>query len=98
MADRTGMRLTRACSVDVPFTTGEMRSAKAFVVAALQRARGKRSPEPVGRMGLPLRPQYLTPMDALTVRYRRSLDRIGETSIYVLEKPADESAVTTRSR
>lgn len=87
MADRTGMRLVMACSVGVPFTTGEWRSAKALVAALMGRARGRRSPEPIGRMELPLRMQYLTPLDAITLRYRGSLDRIGETSIYVLEKP-----------
>ena len=88
MADRTGMRLVQACSIDAPFTTGAWRSAKALASAALQRARGRKGAEPIGRLELPLRAQYLTPVQALTARYRRSLDRIGETSIYVLEKPA----------
>lgn len=88
MADRAGMRLTLACTVDPPFTTGAWRSTKALAVAAIRRAQGQRSEEATGRLQLPLRQQYLTPVQALTVRYRGSLDRIGETSIYVLEKPA----------
>ncbi|HEX8771412.1 MAG TPA: methyltransferase domain-containing protein [Acidimicrobiales bacterium] len=91
MADRTGMHLALVCTVGAPFTTGGWRSAKALVVAALQRARGQRSVEPVGRLKLPVRMEYLTPLDALTIRYRRSHDRIGETSIYVLEKPIPEA-------
>lgn len=87
MADRTGMQLVLASTIDPPFTATESRSAKALVVASLQWALGRRSPEPIGRLALPLRAQYLTPLDALTIRYRRSLDRIGETSVYVLEKP-----------
>ena len=88
MADRTGLRLATACTIDRPFTVGAWRSARALADASFRRARGERNEEPIGRLGLPFRSNYLSPMEALTVRYRRSVDRIGETAIYVLEKPS----------
>lgn len=87
MADRTGLRLLRASTVDTAFTAGAWRSARALAAASIERARGGRATEPIGRLGLPLRSNYLSVLEALTVGYRRGADRIGETAIYVLEKP-----------
>jgi 2-polyprenyl-3-methyl-5-hydroxy-6-metoxy-1,4-benzoquinol methylase len=80
MADRTGMHLALACSVDKPFTWGEWRSVKTPIFAALRRAGGNARPEPIGRLGSATGARYLRPLQAVT-RYLRSLDRVGETSI-----------------
>lgn len=95
MADRTGLRLVGASTVDVPFTAGAWRSAKVLVAASLRRARGERGADPIGRLAVPFASNYLSPMEALAVRYRGSRDRIGETSVYVLARPADDGGVAS---
>jgi 2-polyprenyl-3-methyl-5-hydroxy-6-metoxy-1,4-benzoquinol methylase len=89
LADRAGWQLDWATTVDFPWSLGLRHSLVALVTAAGRRAVGRRSPQPVGRLALPLRPAYLSPLDVLTLRYRRGAGRSGATSVYALRLGAE---------
>ncbi len=88
MASRAGLELRLCTTVDHRAPRIIARAAfRSPVMASLRRFRGRGSTEPIGRLGLRLPTTYLSPMEWALHRTRRAFGQLGETSIYVLERP-----------
>lgn len=94
MADRTGLTLKKFGTVGWPGRWSPasqlMRSFRLLAQAAIGRARGQRSDPPRGRLRLPLPPRWLSPMDVVLHQLRGRRRMLGETSIYVLQRPLED--------
>jgi SAM-dependent methyltransferase len=86
LANRTGFTLLEARTTDASWSRTFPNSFKAGLVATARRLTQGRSRTPNGRLGLPTRFEYLTPVDVALMRYRRSSAAMGETSLYLLAR------------
>ena len=93
MADRTGMVLKKFGTVGWPGdVTGGRRVVETtteLVRAARARAAGERAVPRRGRLNLPLPAHWLAPMDIALHAARGRRRMLGETSIYVLQRPTE---------
>jgi 2-polyprenyl-3-methyl-5-hydroxy-6-metoxy-1,4-benzoquinol methylase len=89
MADRSGMTLTVAGTATAPpvgrAVVGSTRDLAKAVVKRLLRAQSERAS---GRLGLPLPPGWASPTDLLFFRLTRGRLAMGESGVFVIEKPA----------
>jgi 2-polyprenyl-3-methyl-5-hydroxy-6-metoxy-1,4-benzoquinol methylase len=91
MADRTGLRLARFGTIGWPHgkPTGTLvaESARLYGRALVERARGRRSRVPRGRLNLPLPVRWPAPMDIVLHAMRGRSGMLAETAVYVLQRP-----------
>lgn len=91
MADRAGLRLKRFGTVGWPHGRSSgallLDSARVYLRAVRDRARGRRSRVSRGRLNLPLPGRWHSPMDVLLHALRGRRGMLGETAIYVLQRP-----------
>lgn len=87
LAARSGLQLSRYSTLDVPYSARALRSFRAGAVALSLRARGRRAPRPQGRWSIPVRENYMTPLDCLRVWWQRGQAQTGETAVYVVARP-----------
>jgi SAM-dependent methyltransferase len=93
MADRTGLVLRKFGTVGWPghrpLAVDVTRSGRTWLRAARARLRGQRAVPRRGRLGLPLPAHWLSPADIVLHRTRGRRGMLGETSVYVLRRPAE---------
>jgi 2-polyprenyl-3-methyl-5-hydroxy-6-metoxy-1,4-benzoquinol methylase len=93
MAERTGLRLRKYGTVGGPEPSPGWRdltaSVRTWLQAAWERGKGHYDRLSGERYALALPPRWLSPLDVLLVRLRGRRRLLGETSIYVLAKPAE---------
>lgn len=88
LADRTGMILRLATTVDSYGMLSLSRSCKTMVRGLALRLLGRKGAPDTGHLRLPELPA-LWPTDIVAYLVRNSRAQMGETAVYVLEKPGD---------
>jgi SAM-dependent methyltransferase len=87
LADRCGLQLVEFGTLNITGRSPRLRSSLMELVRTARHRHElrQRNPTDNNRLGLPLDPTWISPLDVLTMRLRRG-HMLGEDAVYVLQK------------